>query len=291
MVPRIQTPEDAIARIPSGSCVGIGGSINAGHPMALVRALIRSDRRDLTLAALTAGLELDLLVAAGICSRLVAAYVGAERFVSLPPAIRWAAEEGRLEIWENEEGVHLASLRARAQRVPYATWVGGIGTDVTNHPLVEEAVDGRTGIVYMKVRPLEVDVALLWAEAADAEGSVLVWGADMGDEALRAAATLRIVQVERVVETEELAQTPDRVIPWAADIVVCSPHGTHPFAGSAVGLDSDWLVEYATTVSEARRAGEPAAVDAFLDDWIRDVGDEKGYFERLGKARLDSLTT
>jgi glutaconate CoA-transferase, subunit A len=285
----VSDPDRAVADISQGACVGIGGSINAGHPMALVRALIRARTRALTLAGLTAGLELDMLVAAGSCSRLVAAYVGAEGLVSLPPAIRWAAEEHRLEIWENEEGVHLASLRARAQRVPYATWTGGVGTAVTAHPLVEQAVDDRTGSAYLKVRPLEVDVALLWAEAADTEGNVLLWGADMGDEALRAAADVRIVQVERIEPTETLARTPDRVVPWAADVVVCAPGGTHPFAGSAVGLDRDWLADYASTVSEARRADDPGAVDAFLDRWIRDVDGEDGYFAQLGRDRLDSL--
>lgn len=285
----VTDPDAAVAQIAPGAWVGIGGSVNAGHPMALVRALIRARTSGLTLAGLTAGLELDMLVAAGSCDRLVAAYVGAERFVPLPPAIRWAAEEDSLEIWENDEGVHLASLRARAQRLPYSTWVGGVGTAVTKHPLVEQAVDERTGAAYLKVRPLRVDVALTWAEAADTEGNVLIWGPDFGDEALRAAAEVRIVQVERIEPTEVLAENPDRVIPWAADVVVCAPRGTHPFAGSSIDLDSDWLVDYGAAVAEARRASNPAALDAFLDRWIRDVDGEDGYFAELGGSRLAAL--
>ena len=33
----VSDPDSAVAHIPHGACVGIGGSINAGHPMALVR--------------------------------------------------------------------------------------------------------------------------------------------------------------------------------------------------------------------------------------------------------------
>lgn len=286
---RVADPEAAVAEIPSGACVGVGGGINAGHPMALVRALIRQGTTGLTLAGLTSGLELDLLVAAGAADRLAAAYVGAERFVSLPPAIRWAAEEGRLEIWENEEGVHLASLRARAHRVPYATWRGAIGTGVTRHPLVEEAVDEPTGQTYLKVRPLEIDAAIVWAEAADADGNLLLWGADMGDEALLAAGDLRIAQVERVVSTESLARFPDRVLPWAADVVVPAPLGTHPFASSALAIDSEWLIGYATAVTAARREGDRAGLDAYLDRWIRRADGEAGYMEELGSARLQEL--
>jgi glutaconate CoA-transferase, subunit A len=283
------TPDAAIRHIPDGSCVGIGGSINAGHPMALVRSLIRARTSGLTLAGLTAGLELDLLIAAGACSTLSAAYVGAERFVSLPPALRWAAEEGRIEIWENEEGVHLASLRAKAQRLPYATWIGAVGTSVETHPLVEAAVDESTGRAYLRVRPLELNVALLWAEAADEDGNLLLWGPDLGDEALRAAADLRIVQVERIVPTDVLALTPDRVVAWGADVVVPSPLSTHPFSSSTLRLDSAWLTRYAKTITDARRARDPARVQAFLDATIRDVDGEDGYFEHIGVRRLRSL--
>jgi glutaconate CoA-transferase subunit A len=289
MTVELLTPDEAIRRIPAGSCVGVGGSINAGHPMALVRALIRARTTELTLAGLTAGLELDLLVAAGACRRLSAAYIGAEQFVSLPPALRWAAEESRIEIWENEEGVHLASLRAKAQRLPYATWIGGVGTSVAAHPLVESAVDEASGRAYLRVRPLGLDVALLWAEAADEAGNLLLWGPDLGDEALRAAADLRIVQVERIVSADILGLTPDRVVPWGADILVCSPLSTHPFSSSALRLDTAWLTEYATTITDARKAADPARVEAYLDATIRDVDGEDGYFEQIGVRRLRSL--
>jgi glutaconate CoA-transferase subunit A len=283
------TADEAVRRIPAGATIGVGGSINAGHPMALVRAAIRARPSGLTVAGLTAGLEIDLLIAAGCCSRVVAAYVGAERFVGLPPALRWAAEEGRIEIWENEEGVHLASLRAKAQRLPYATWVGAVGTSVVQHPLAEQAVDERTGATYLRVRPLSVDAGLFWAEAADEDGNLLLWGPDLGDDALRAAADLRIVQVERIVPTEVLARSPDRVIPWAAEVIVREPLGTHPFASSSLRLDSAWLVEYATTITEARKAGDPVRVEAFLDAAIRNVQGEDGYLERIGIPRLRSL--
>lgn len=285
----ILDPEEAVREIDDGACVGVGGSINAGHPMALVRALIRANASGLTVVGLTSGLDLDLLVAAGAASTLSAAYVGAEDLVGLPPAIRWAAEEGRLEVHESEEGIHLASLRARAQRQPYSTWTGTLGTSPTTHPLVEEAVDEGTGMRYLKVRPLKVDAALLWAEAADEDGNILIWGGEFGDEALRAAADLRIVQVERIVPTSVLARHPDRVMPWAAEIVVRSPLSTHPFAGSSMRVDEAWIALYAGTAAEARKAGEPARLRAFVDEWVRAVDGEDGYFEKLGMTRLREL--
>jgi glutaconate CoA-transferase subunit A len=256
--------------------------------MALVRALIRARTSGLTLAGLTSGFDLDLLVAAGCATRLTAAYVGAEGMVGLPPAIRWAAEEGDLEVWESEEGIHLASLRARAQRLPYATWTGTLGTAPTTHPLVEEAVDDE-GSPYLKVKPLEVDFALLWAEAADEEGNLLLLGPDFGDEALRTAANRRIVQVERIVPTSVIARFPDRVVPWGADTVVREPLSTHPFSGSSLTADGSWIDAYAGTVGAARAAGDRSALDAFLDEWVREVDGEDGYLEKVGVRRLRGL--
>jgi glutaconate CoA-transferase subunit A len=285
----ILDPDAAIREISSGSCVGVGGSINSGHPMALVRSVIRARVSDLTVVGLTNGLELDFLVAAGCAGTLSAAYVGAEDIVGLPPGIRWAAEEGRLEIWESDEGIHLASLRARALKLPYTTWTGTLGTAPVSHPLVETAVDEATGMSYLKVRPLKIDAALVWAEAADEDGNLLLWGPDMGDEWLRNAADVRIAQVERIVPTAVLSRHPDRVMPWAAEIVVRAPLSTHPFGSTLLRPDEEWIVAYATAVADARKAGEPPRLDAFFDEWIRDVDGEDGYLEKVGVARLRSL--
>jgi glutaconate CoA-transferase, subunit A len=285
----ILDPDSAVREISSGACVGVGGTINAGHPMALVRALIRARVTGLTVVGLTNGLELDFLVAAGCATTLSAAYVGAEEIVGLPPGIRWAAEEGRLEVWESEEGIHLASLRARALKLPYTTWTGTLGTSCTNHPLVETAVDDATGASYLKVRPLKVDAGLVWAEAADEDGNLLLWGPDMGDEWLRNAADLRIAQVERIVPTSVLSRHPDRVMPWAAEIVVRAPLSTHPFGSSLLRPDDAWIIAYTKTVTEARRAKDPAQLEAFVDDWIRGVDGEDGYLGKVGITRLRAL--
>jgi glutaconate CoA-transferase subunit A len=286
----ITTPDEAVRRIRADSVVAVGGSLTAGHPMSLVRALVRSRIGGLTLVGgLTGGLELDLIVAAGLAARLVAPYVGAEDLASLAPSIRWAAEEGRLEILETDEGVHLAGLRAHAQRVPYATWVGGIGTALADSPLVEVAVDKPSGATYFKVRPLPVDVALLWAEAADKDGNVLLWGPDLGDAALRNAASQRIIQVERIVSTEVLSRSPDRVLPWQADAIVHSPLGTHPFASSSLACDELWLTEYLDVVRAARASRSSSLVEAFLDNWVHACRDENSYLSKVGVPRLRSL--
>ena len=86
-----------------------------------------------------------------------------------------------------------------------------------------------------------------------------------------------------------LSRHPDRVMPWAAEIVVRAPLSTHPFGSSLLRPDDKWIVAYAKTVAEARRANDPAALDAFFDEWMRGVDGEDGYLDKIGVARLRAL--
>jgi hypothetical protein len=78
-------------------------------------------------------------------------------------------------------------------------------------------------------------------------------------------------------------------MPWAAEIVVRAPLSTHPFGSTLLRPDDQWLLAYAKTVTDARKAGEPAQLDAFFDEWMRNVAGEDGYLEKVGVARLRAL--
>lgn len=67
------TPEDVVSRLRSGMTLGIGGWGSRRKPMALVRALLRSDVTDLTVVSY-GGPDVGLLAAAGRIRRLVAAF-------------------------------------------------------------------------------------------------------------------------------------------------------------------------------------------------------------------------
>ena len=59
---------DAIAQIPDGAKVAIGGSLIRRAPMALVREIVRQKKKDLTLYSWSAGMDFDMLIGGG-CSR------------------------------------------------------------------------------------------------------------------------------------------------------------------------------------------------------------------------------
>ena len=65
---------DAVSVIESGMTIGIGGWGPRRKPMALVRELLRSDVRDLTVVAY-GGADVGLLCAAGKVRKVVYAFV------------------------------------------------------------------------------------------------------------------------------------------------------------------------------------------------------------------------
>jgi glutaconate CoA-transferase subunit A len=253
-----------------------------------VRALLQAGPGDLTVIAGFGGLDVDMAVGYGVARRLIAPFVGAEGVAPLPPAVRWAVETGRVEAWDIDEGILLTALQAAADRLPFSAWTSGIGTAAAENPLVEPAHDAAAEVPYLRIRPLEVDVALLWAEAADPTGNVLRWGPDFGDEVLARAADVRIVQVERVVTPEVLAKSPDRITPWRADAVVVAPLGTYPFASTALSDDIAWMSDYCARVDQARADpdGDWADLRATIGDLLALDGDDDAFLERVGVAQL-----
>ena len=57
----VKSIEEAVAQIKDGQTVAIGGFGADNHPMAIVREMIRTGKKNLTIiASATAGLEIDL---------------------------------------------------------------------------------------------------------------------------------------------------------------------------------------------------------------------------------------
>src|SRR5260221_124964 len=112
--------DGAMSLVKDGMTVAIGGFINSSHPMIVVRELIRRRFTNLTIVgAASSGLEVDLLIAAGVAKKVIAPYVGAEGLAAIGPAFRAAAERGKVEVFELDEAMYYAGLRPAAQRVPF----------------------------------------------------------------------------------------------------------------------------------------------------------------------------
>ncbi|MFN3553750.1 MAG: CoA transferase subunit A, partial [Novosphingobium meiothermophilum] len=120
---------EIVAQLSDGMTIGIGGWGPRRKPMALVREILRSDLKDLTVVAY-GGADVGMLCAAGKVKKLVFAFVSLDA-IPLEPWFRKARESGVLEVLELDEGMFQWGLKAAAFGLPFLPTRGGHGTDLS----------------------------------------------------------------------------------------------------------------------------------------------------------------
>ncbi len=248
---KVTTLEQAAASVPDGSTVAIGGLSMNSAPMALVRELVRQQKKDLTLVAIVAGMAVDWLVAGGCVRRVLSGLVSFEG-LGLAPSFRAAAQSGRVDVEEYSEHLLICRLQAQSHNLPFVPTKAGLGTDVVGlHAetgAVREEKDGPTGEHYVACTRLPVDVALVHAHEADERGTArvnpkLVW---MDNEIVNAAART-VASVERVVDTAAFTAEPQRTTypSFMIDEVAPAPKGAYPCSCfPEYGHDSGFFAAY-----------------------------------------------
>lgn len=289
---RVIELDAALDHVRPGMTVAIGGFINSSHPMLVVRGLIRRGLKDLVIVgAASSGLEVDMLIAAGCARRVVAPYVGGETLAPIGPAFRAAAERGLVEVYELDEAMYYAALRAAAQRVPFNPWRSGVGTSFPQvNPAIKVFTDPCNGETLLAIPALNIDVAFLHAAVSDPYGNVQYVGHGFGDRAIYAAADLTFVQVERVVSNEEIRRDPLRTAVPGADGIIRAAFGAHPFASPGLYTeDAEHIRAYVKAASVWAKANDRTALDSYLRRFAHEPADHVEYLERVGLRRLLAL--
>ena len=204
------TLDEVVARIESGMTVGIGGWGSRRKPMALVRAILRSDLTDLHIVSY-AGPDVGLLLAAGKASRVTYAFATLDS-IPLEPLFSRARQEGTAQFREWDEGMFQTGLRAAAQRVPFLPMRAGLGSSVLdNDPDLRTVVspyassDGTGGEELVAVPALTLDVALVHMNRADEYGNAQYLGPDpYFDDLFCMAAREAYVSTEQIIDTAGL---------------------------------------------------------------------------------------
>jgi glutaconate CoA-transferase subunit A len=274
------TIDEVVAELRDGMTIGIGGWGPRRKPMALVRAILRSDLQDLTLVSY-GGADVGLLAQAGKLKRLVYAFVSLDT-VPLEPHFQRARQDGTIpEVVELDEGMFQTGLRAAAQRLPFLPMRAGLGSDVLVHQdwirtvrsPYDDPVHGREELVAVPALPL--DVALVHLNRADKHGNATYLGPDpYFDDLFCMAAERAFVSVEQVVDTAGLTvETPVQRLLLSRMMVsgvVEAPNGAH-FTTCTPDYERDepFMRHYASA------AGDPETWHAFADRFL--AGDEAAY--------------
>jgi glutaconate CoA-transferase, subunit A len=195
--------DDVVARLSDGMTIGIGGWATRRKPMALVRAIVRSQLEDLTLISY-GGPDVGLLAASGKLRKLIFAFVSLDHY-PLDPHFRTARQAG-LEVLELDEGLLHWGLRAAAMKLPFLPTRIGVGTDIVKQRIFKTIVspfDDREELIAMPA--LKLDAALLHVHRSDERGNVLTLSPDpFFDELMARAAERVFVTAEKIVSTSEL---------------------------------------------------------------------------------------
>ena len=278
---RIIDEVEALRWLDDGMTVAIGEPA----PMALLRHIVRLGICDLTVIG--GGLALDLLIAGGCVKKVISYYAGGGLGVPVAPSFRRAAEAGKLEIWECEEGILTSGLEAAGKGLPYLPWRGGVGTSLPEiNPDLKLITDPINGEPLIAVPAIKPDITLLHAAVSDAYGNVQhCGGPGWIDLFLYRAAARTIVQVEKLISNEEIRSNPWATTIGRADGVVRMPYGAHPF------YSRGYYVQDAAFVGDyfSASAADGSELERFLTHYCHEPQTHADYLERIGIKRLLGL--
>jgi len=261
------TEDDVVAELRDGMTVGIGGWGSRRKPMSIVRAILRSDLRDLTIVAY-GGPDVGMLCAAGKARKVVYGFVSLDS-IPLEPHFRVARQAGAIEAMELDEGMLQLGLRAAAWRVSFLPCRAGLGSAIMEvNPDLRTVTSPYDGQELVAMPALRLDVALLHGNRADARGDVQYLGPDWYfDDLFAMAADRTFVSCERVVTPDDFATAGPlesiRVSRIFTDGVVEAPFGAH-FTHCVPDYDRDETLqrEYAAS------AKDPDAWSAFRAKYV-----------------------
>src|SRR3954453_5736986 len=170
--------DDIVGELRDGMTIGIGGWGSRRKPMSLVRAILRSSLRDLTVVSY-GGPDVGLLCAAGKVKKAVYGFVSLDS-IPLEPHFRAARQAASIEAVELDEGMLQWGLYAAALRLPFLPTRAGLGSDLmrVNPSLrtVTSPYEDQEELVAMPA--ITLDVALIHMNRADMHGNGQFLGPD-----------------------------------------------------------------------------------------------------------------
>ena len=214
---RTTTLEGAVATIPDGASLMVGGFMAVGTPERVMDELVRQRKRDLTVIAndtARPGVGIGKLIAANLVRKAIVSHIGTN------PETQQKMLAGDIEVELVPQGTLIERIRAAGYGLGGILTSTGIGTAVEEGKRRIE-VDGRE---YLLEAPLSADFALIQAFLADYLGNLTyaLTARNFNPVIAMAAATV-IVDAEHVVQVGMIS--PDHVMTPAplVDYLIARP--------------------------------------------------------------------
>jgi acetate CoA/acetoacetate CoA-transferase alpha subunit len=196
--------KDAVAMIPDGATLMIGGFMAVGTPERLIDELVRQGKRDLTVIAndnALPGCGIGKLVDAGLVSRTIASHIG------LNPETQRRMHAGTIKVDLVPQGTLIERIRAGGCGLGGVLTPTGVGTVVEEGKQRVEVA----GTSYLVETALRADFALINAFLADYLGNLsYALTARNFNPAMAMAADTVIVTADNIVPVGVIS--PDHVV-------------------------------------------------------------------------------
>jgi acetate CoA/acetoacetate CoA-transferase alpha subunit len=196
--------EDAVALIPHGASLMIGGFMGVGTPERLMDELVRQGKRELTVIAndtAMPGRGIGKLITAQLVGKAVVSHIG------LNPETQQAMIRGDIEVDLVPQGTLIERIRSAGYGLGGILTPTGVGTDVEAGKRKID-VDGTE---YLLEVPLHADFALVQAFLSDYYGNlVYALTARNFNPVIAMAGKTVIVDAEHIVPVGMIS--PDHVV-------------------------------------------------------------------------------
>lgn len=282
---------EAVASIPNGSQVAIGGHTSRRHPMAAIMEMVRQRKRDLHLLGWNSGIDFDMLVGSGCATHVETSYIGFSA-LGLAPNFRRAAEAGVIKVTEHSETTAIDAFRAGAMGLTFFPSKTPLGSDILAQDAAFRLITCPfTDETFAAVKAFQPDVAVLHAHRADPWGNVQLseenWRDTCLDELIARSARKVIVTVEQIVSPRTIENNPRRtVLPRSiVNLVAECPFGAHPTSCDMYYRDDvPFFREYMDAAATAE------GFHGFLQHYVFSPLSHTGYLKLLGARRLLDLS-
>jgi len=275
----------AVSGIADGDVIGLGGFYDARQPMALIRELVRTGKKHLTVISPSGSIGLDLLIGAGVVDTLIGGRV-AFGVLGLAPNFRSALERGHLKYVETDTLSIVRGFQAAYRDVPSIPTRTLLGSELLKYFPGETVVE--KGETFLKVPPMRPKWCLVHFPWGTRSGALRVRNEGFDFEMMKASGRV-IASVERFVSIQRLEDhagvTAAKYVRSSVAPPIRVPYGAHPTSCFPYYVhDIEHLVDYLESV-EAGRFG------AYLDKYVLGPQDLFAYLDLCGGLRkIDRLS-
>ena len=194
----VKNAEEAVADIPNGATLMMGGFGLSGIPENCISALLRKDVRDLTIVSNNAGVDefgIGLFLKKRMVKKMISSYVGEN------DEFERQLLSGELEVELVPQGTLAERIRAGGAGIPAFFTPAGVGTEVAEGKEIREF----NGKLYLMETALTADFALVKAWKGDTAGNLIFKGTARNFNPMMATAgKITIAEVEELVPIGEL---------------------------------------------------------------------------------------